>query len=242
MTKKSWIIFTAVCVLLLGGLVYLSSQNRVDIDLANVESTNIQPARDQSGNIGDHVWGNAESKVVLIEYGDYQCPGCASAYGTIKQATANYEDDMAFVFRNFPLTSIHPNARAAAAAAEAAGLQGKYWEMHDKLYPAQNDWSMLDTTQRTTVFEGYANEIGLDLEKFRTDMTSRNVSQKINFDLALGKEHGVSSTPTIFLNGERLEQSIVNNPSELEKAIKDALKETGQLSDEELKAKEESKE
>lgn len=237
MTKKSWIIFTAVCVLLLGGLVYLSSQNRINIDLSGVNADEIQPARDQSGNIGDHVFGNPDSKVVLVEYGDYQCPGCATAYGTIKQATEEYKDDIAFVFRNFPLASIHPNARAAAAAAEAAGLQGKYWEMHDKLYPAQSNWSLLNASERTVVFEGYAQDLDLDMDKFKQDMTSQDVSQKINFDLALGQEYGVTSTPSIFLNGEPVEQEVWNSADELKAAIKSALESTGQLSDSQAEAK-----
>ena len=136
MTGKTWIIFVAVVVVLFGGLIIWSQKDKLDV--AKVNTSKIQPATVQSGNIADHVFGNKNAKVVLIEYGDYQCPGCGSVYPTVKTVTEKYKDNLAFVFRNFPLTNIHPNARAAAAAAETAGLMGKYWEMHDILYENQS--------------------------------------------------------------------------------------------------------
>ena len=117
-----------------------------------------------------------------------------------------YGDRVGLVFRNFPLATIHPNARAASATAEAAGLQGKYWEMHDLLYERQGDWSNQDATKRTETFNQYAEEVGLDIEKFKTDVASANVGKKISFDQALGKREGVSATPTFYLNGEKLDE------------------------------------
>lgn len=113
-----------------------------------------------------------------------------------------YNNDVTFIFRNFPLTAIHPNARAAAAVAEAAGLQGKYWEMHNMLFESQNDWSGLDATKRTDIFTNYAKSLDLDMDTFNKDLVDKPVNQKISFDLALGKDVGVSATPTFFLNGE----------------------------------------
>src|SRR4051812_16240717 len=118
MSGKGWIIFGAICVVLFGGLVFWSGRDRVDV--SSVDTNKIQPASSDSGNIGDHVFGNKDAKVVLMEYGDFQCPGCGSAHPTVKALSEKYKDQLAFVFRNFPLTSIHPNARAAAAAVETA--------------------------------------------------------------------------------------------------------------------------
>ncbi|HEY5695603.1 MAG TPA: DsbA family protein [Candidatus Saccharimonadales bacterium] len=222
MSKKAWIIFAAVCIVLLGGLIYLSSKDRIDV--SNVNLGVIQTGSAQSADIADHVSGKKDSKVILIEYGDYQCPGCASAYPDIKSVTDKYKDQIAVVFRNFPLTSIHPNAKAAAAAAEAAGLQGKYWEMHDQLYTHQDEWKDLDASKRTDFFAGYARNLELNVGQFKDDMASSKVNQKINFDLALGKKAGVNATPSIYLDGTLLDQNTWSNTTNLDKAIENELK------------------
>jgi protein-disulfide isomerase len=206
-SKKAWIIFAAVCIAVLGSLIYFSSKNKIDV--SGVDTNAIQTANEQNGNIAEHVYGKADSKVVLVEYGDYQCPGCGAAYQPIKDVTEKYKGQIAFVFRNFPLTSLHPNARAAAAAAEAAGLQGKYWEMHNKLYEGQDSWKELSTNDRTTFFTNYAENLGLDKAKFQADLTATNVSAKINYDMAIGKQIGVNATPTFYLGGKKAED--INN-------------------------------
>jgi len=207
MNRTGWIIFSVIVVLVLGGLVAWTRIANPPIDLSGVENNSIVAASEQNGNIADHVTGSDAKKVLFIEYGDYQCPSCGGAYPHLNTILEEYGEDITFVFRNFPLTSMHPNARAAAAVAEAAGLQGKYWEMHDMLYKKQNDWSGLDASQRTSVFNGYASSLGLDMAKFETDIASKNVNQKISFDLALGKSVDTSATPTFFLNGEKLDDS-----------------------------------
>src|SRR5690606_20420980 len=125
------------------------------------DTNTIQAAEERNGQIGDNVLGNPDAKVVIFEYGDYQCPGCASAAPILDEVTQKYSDNVALVYRHFPLSTIHPNARAAAAAAEAAGLQDKYWQMHNKLYASQNEWGNLSGAQRTDMFEVYARELGL---------------------------------------------------------------------------------
>lgn len=222
MSKKAWIIFAAVCIVLLGGLIYLSSKDRIDV--SNVNLNAIQNGSTQSGGIADHVTDKKDSKVILLEYGDYQCPGCGAAYPDIKTVTDKYKDQIAVVFRNFPLTNLHPNALAAAAAAEAAGLQGKYWEMHDKLYTNQDDWKDLDASKRTDFFAGYARDLGMNVGTFKADMASNKVMQKINFDVALGKKAGVDATPSIYLDGTLLDQNTWSSSANLEKAITDELK------------------
>lgn len=224
MSKKAWIIFAAVCVALLGWLVYLSNKNRVSVE--DVDHNTVLSATEASGNIGDHAFGKKDSKVVLVEYGDYQCPGCAQAYGPLKAASEKYEKQIVFVFRNFPLTTIHPNARAAAAAAEAAGLQGKFWEMHDKLYADQASWKDLDPDQRTSYFASLAGTLGLDVEKFKTDVASEKVGKKISYDIELGKKAQVTGTPAVFLDGKNIGNAW-QTEDKLNEAIEKVLKEKG---------------
>ena len=207
MNKIGWIIFSGVVVLVLGGLVAWTRIANPPIDLTGVENNSVVAASDQNGNIADHTKGSESNKILLIEYGDYQCPSCGDAYPNVNTLMEEYGDDVTLVFRNFPLTAIHPNARAAAAVAEAAGLQGKFWEMHDKLYVSQNDWSGLDASKRTTVFNSYAQDLGLDMDKFNADVAGKEAGQKINFDMALGKSVDVAATPTFFLNGKKLDDA-----------------------------------
>ena len=206
MNKIGWIIFSAVVVLILGGLIVWTRMANPPIDLSGVENNSVIAASEQNGNIGDHVTGKTDSNIRLVEFGDFQCPSCGGAAPNVNTLMDEYGDRVALVFRNFPLTTIHPNARAASATAEAAGLQGKYWEMHDLLYERQGDWSNQDATKRTETFNQYAEEVGLDIEKFKTDVASANVGKKISFDQALGKREGVSATPTFYLNGEKLDE------------------------------------
>ena len=205
MSKVAWIIFGAVIVLVLGGLIAYSRINSPSADVKDINSASIVGASDANGNIADHVYGNTESKVLLIEYGDFQCPSCGAAHPQIKELAEEYKDRIGFVFRNFPLTSIHPNARAASAAVEAAGLQGKYWEMHDLVFESQNEWSSItDGTQRTNIFVGYAESLGLNKDQFTTDLAASTVNQKISFDQALGKKLGVNATPTFYINNDKV--------------------------------------
>jgi uncharacterized protein (UPF0212 family) len=203
-----WIIFAAVVVVLFGGLIYFASRDAVDV--SNINDKAIVDGDEKSGGIAEHVLGKKDSKVVLIEYGDYQCPGCGSAHAPIKAVTKKYENKMAFAFRNFPLTTIHPNARASAAAAETAGLMGKYWEMHDKLYENQSEWQSASANDRTSIFANYADTIGLDTDTFTKNLTEKSsqINQKISFDQALGKKAGVSGTPTFYLNGKIVDQQV----------------------------------
>ena len=223
MSRNAWLIFVAVVILLLGGLIYLSNKNKVAIDTSTINTATVQKASDQSGNIADHVFGKPDSKVVFVEYGDFQCPGCGGAHPTIKALTEKYEGQLTFVFRNFPITSIHPNARAAAAVAEAAGLQGKYWEMHNKLFENQSAWQNLASDKRTDFFSSYASELGLDTNKFKEDVAGASVNQKITFDQALAKKDKVNSTPTFSLTGKLVPQETWGDEAKLEKAITDAL-------------------
>lgn len=222
MSKKTWIIFVAVVAILFGGLIFLSSKNKLDVSQVAVNT--ILPASEQSGNIADRSFGNKNSKVVMIEYGDFQCPTCGSVHPNIKQVTEKYKDQLAFVFRNFPITTLHPNAKAAAAAAEAAGLQGKYWEMHNKLYETQSSWSSLSASERSNYFVEAATALGLNIDTFNKDLAGSNVNQKISFDLALGKRVNVTGTPTVFINGETVPLETINDATKLDTFVAGILK------------------
>lgn len=210
MNKYGWIIFSVVVIGLLGGLVAWTRATNPTVDVNKVNNNSVLAATADSGNIADHVLGKADSKVLLVEFGDFQCPGCAEASPNVSALMAEYGDRVALVFRNFPLTTIHPNAKVAAASAEAAGLQDKYWQMHDLLYKNQSTWKSLDSSKRTDAFVTFAGQLGLDTTKFTQDLSNKDINKKISFDIALAKVHSVSATPTFFLNGDKLDETSAN--------------------------------
>lgn len=225
MNGIKWIIFAIIGVGIIAALVLFSSSSKIDV--TNIDTSKVLAASAESGEIADQVLGNANSPVILVEYADFQCPGCQTAYPRIKAIVEQYQQQIGFVFRNFPLTSIHPNALAAAAAAEAAGLQGKFWEMADLLFTNQSGWSKLDSSERLDKFSEYASSLGLDVDQFKTDMSSEKVSKKIRLDQALGKKDEVSGTPGFYLNGEKLEQEIWGDDAKLKELLDQKLKEAG---------------
>lgn len=226
MDRTRWIIFAVICFVLLGGLILNKKSDDVKVD--NLNPSKIITSDKKGTQIPDHVFGTTSQKVILMEYGDFQCPGCGSLYPTLHPIKEKYKDQLTFVFRNFPLTSIHPNALAAATAAEAAGLQGKWWEYHDKLYENQNAWSDADINKRTDIFVAYAKDLGLDTTMFKKDLENKKIEQKIARDQALGKKIGATSTPTLVLDGKIIPQSNWDTPQKLERVIVDAIKASGQ--------------
>jgi len=148
----------------------------------------------------DWVQGNAESDVVLIEYGDFQCPACGAFHPIVSQLEDEFGDRVAFVYRHFPLRSIHPNAESAARATEAAGMQGKFWEMHNLLFERQTEWA--NQPGAIGIISEYAEELGLDLEQYEADMVSDEVADLVAEDLLSANRNGLNSTPTFVLNGQ----------------------------------------
>jgi protein-disulfide isomerase len=144
----------------------------------------------------DHIQGPPTATVTLVEYGDYQCPYCLQAYPIMIDIQEHMGDRMRLVFRNFPLTNSHPDAQNAAEAAEAAGAQGKFWEMHDYLFEHQ---SRLDDV---ALLE-YASDIGLDLPRFMRDLETHAFAPRVHEDFLSGVRSGVNGTPTFFINGVR---------------------------------------
>lgn len=144
----------------------------------------------------DHVQGDPDAPVTLVEYGDYQCPHCRLAYFVIKQLQERFHEQLRFVFRNFPLVQIHPYAETAAEAAEFADQQGLFWEMHDAIYENQDQLSI------PLLFE-LGEQLGLSTEDLRRALESHEFLNKIREDFSGGVRSGVNGTPTFFINGER---------------------------------------
>jgi len=144
----------------------------------------------------DHAQGPADAPLTLVEYGDYQCPYCGAAYPVVKHLQETLGKKLRFVFRNFPLTQLHPYALIAAEAAEAAAFQDKFWEMHDLLFEEQ-------TLLNPEIIPSWAKRIGLDIERFENDRKQGVVEERIKEDRQSGIRSGVNGTPTFFINGTR---------------------------------------
>ena len=144
----------------------------------------------------DHVQGSPEAAVTLVEYGDYECPYCGKAYPAVRRIQRMLGDQLRFVFRNFPLNTLHEHASQAAQAAEAAGGQGKFWEMHDLLYENQDKLADVDLGQ-------YALKIGLEIYRFESDLAGEVYAKKVRDDFRGGVRSGVNGTPTFFINDYR---------------------------------------
>jgi protein-disulfide isomerase len=146
-----------------------------------------------------HTKGPANAPAQIEEFGDFQCPPCGLFHPILEQMEAEFGDQLRVTFREFPLVPTHQHALAAASAAEAAGLQGKFWEMHKQIYDHQNDWKAQFDVR--PIFEGYAKAIGLDVDRYNRDINSDIVAQRIFLDGKRAHSLGVQGTPTVFLNG-----------------------------------------
>jgi protein-disulfide isomerase len=207
-------IMIAVLVLIVGGMVaiFVLGGGSSTPSAAKVDATKLS-------NASSHTDGSGS--VQLVEFGDFQCPACGNAEPWVEQARKDFAGKLTIVFRNFPLTQLHPNAMNAAEVAEAAGAQGKYWEMHDKLYATQKDWSALGDP--TSIFASYAQAIGVpDIAKFQADLAAKTYANAIAADVADGNSLGVNATPTFYVNG--VQPASVASYQDLKHAITSAQK------------------
>lgn len=156
----------------------------------------------------DNSFGPASASVTLVEYSDFQCPACAAFAPVLKQLfqEPELEGKIRLVYRHFPLTNIHKNAELAARAAQAAAVQGKFWEMHDLLFTNQTKWSVLSSEGARGAFTTYAKDLGMDADQFSRDLDSDSVKDRVTADSDGGLASGVNSTPSFFLNGSRMSQ------------------------------------
>jgi len=158
-----------------------------------IKSPGAQPA---------NMLGSPTATVTIEEFADFQCPTCASVHSKMKEINALYSGRIKFIFRNFPLTQVHKNAYDAAVAAEAAGMQGKFWAMQDQLFSNQKAWS--DSSEARKIFEEYAQKIGLDVARFQNDMLGLPAKTRVDADLQRARALNLSGTPTVYINGREV--------------------------------------
>jgi protein-disulfide isomerase len=197
MDKRFWAIIGAIIIIFLGVVVVRNHKS---------------PASSDSTKPTSHIVGKSAANVTFVEYGDFECPVCGVYFQTVEQVQQKYSDQVRFQFRNLPLTQIHKNAFAGARAAEAADLQGKFWQMHDLLYQnqdqsGQSGWVASDSPL-DDYFVGYAKQLGLNIDKFKSDYASTVVNDRINADIAAFNKTGQQlATPTFFLDGTYIPNS-----------------------------------
>jgi protein-disulfide isomerase len=142
----------------------------------------------------DHVRGTLDAPVIIVEYGDYECPHCGRAYWTIKRLREELGEQLAFVFRNFPVAELHPRAESVAQALEAAASQNRFWDMHDRFYEHQHELEGLD-------LDLHAQAAGLDIDRWKKDLRQPEYGERVRQDIETGLQSGVTGTPTFFING-----------------------------------------
>jgi protein-disulfide isomerase len=168
----------------------------------NASAPATTPAVADAGADPPHAHGPVNAPVVIEEFGDFQCPPCAMLHPVLKTMEKEFGSGVRIIFREFPLVPTHQHALAAARAAEAAGLQGKFWQMHELIYTNQNSWK--DAFDVRPIFEEYATRIGLNLDRYRQDLTSETVQYRIFLDGKRARSLGVKGTPTVFMNGREV--------------------------------------
>ena len=188
--KNPWVIIGFITVVLLGAAVWYSSHAAKQSNEGVVVGT-------------QHVKGDPEAVVKLVEYSDFQCPACAAFQPIINDVLEAFGDQIQFEYKHFPLTAIHPLAEPAARAAEAAAQQGKFFEFHDKLFENQKAWSQ--SPNPTAFFVRYAEELGLDVAQFRRQLRSSILRDEVRADATEGRSLELTGTPTFFLNGQRMQ-------------------------------------
>lgn len=194
--KALLIIGVVTVAILVGGIVFLGGKG------ASSSQTEVLKA-DTSLLVRDDSFKTAtdSAKVTVVEFADFQCPACGAVFPTVKKIENEYSGRVSFVFRHFPLPQ-HKNGMPASLAAEAAGEQGKFWEMHDKLFVGQDKWS--ESGSAVDDFVSYASDLGLDIDKFKAALENKSFTSKIKRDQDDGYALGVNSTPTFFINGEKV--------------------------------------
>ena len=214
-----FVIVAAVALIALGSGAMLYRAKRQQLQLQPIpENKAIAETTDAES---PHIRGNPNAPVTLEEFGDFQCPPCGSFATFTEKLLKEYDSRLRIVFRNFPLPA-HEHAREAALAAEAAGMQGRFWEMYDVLYREQVFWSYAPNTRE--LFESYAGTIGLNLDQFKKDMDGEKAKERVDSDHARGDSLGVKMTPTFFINNQPVDAKD-KNPEGVRAAINAALAE-----------------
>jgi NhaA family Na+:H+ antiporter len=191
---------------------------------ANRNANNADPAAEPPGAQPPHVRGNPSAPVTLEEFADFECGACGGYYPELKKIESEFGENLRVIFRENPLVPMHQHALLAAQAAEAAGLQGRFWEMHDKLYENQTKWK--DVMDLVPIFVDYAKQIGLNTDQFMKDLNGEKVATRIFQDGKRSHALGINSTPTFFVNGKEAKDDNWK-PENLREMIRQALREAG---------------
>lgn len=228
-SNKSYLPFIIIGVVLLaavgGGVWLFRSSNQESAPAASTQKPSSSSSSFLIGANPPHTRGSEKAPVTLEEFGDFECPPCGALHPLMKKIEADYgHEKVRIVFRQFPLPQIHKHAIVAAYAAEAAGFQGRFWEMYDKLYMDQATWSKAPDAR--TFFVDYARDIGLDVGRFVRDTTSPDAEARVRFDYERGRSLGVTGTPTVFINGRMLPANTTDQ--DLRAMIDAVIKQGGQ--------------
>lgn len=224
---KRYLPFAIIAIVLGSAIVVaallLRSPKKSTSDIPN--QLTVPPSGPQPGADPPRSKGDPNAPVLIEEFGDLQCPPCGALHPELVSIEKEYGARVRLVFRHFPLTQMHPYALEAAQAAEAAGVQGKFWEMHDWMYDHQQDWTTAPNVRQ--IFTQQAQNLGLNVEKFKQDMNSADVKQRIIMDYRRGVSLGVQGTPTIFINGRQMAADDMTDAG-IHAAINSALAAKGQ--------------
>jgi protein-disulfide isomerase len=214
------IIVIVLIAAVVGGMILLRSSRQA----SNSNAPTPDPALDVKGAEPPHIRGNPSAPVTLEEFGDFQCPTCGAYSAEVKKIEGEFGDKLRVIFREYPLMPMHEHALMAAQAAEAAGLQGKFWEMHDKLYENQATWT--PAKDLVPIFVDYAKQIGMDPDRFMKDLNGEQVAQRIFQDGKRVHALGLRGTPSFFVNGKEVTDAHFS-PDGLRQMIKEAIAASG---------------
>jgi protein-disulfide isomerase len=222
-----FVIIGAVLVAVIAAVVLMSrpsASNSTPAPNASPGQAQTQRQAPQPGAPNPYARGMPTARVTVEEFSDFQCPACGTLEPGLRRVMKDYEDRVRFVFRNYPL-QMHKYAFLASRAAEAAGAQGKFWEMHDMLYDNQKEWS--DSMEPRVQFDSYATRLGLDVQRFKADMERQDLADRVKNDLLRGNSLGVKGTPTVYLNGRELVPGQLVTEDILRREIEAALGQSG---------------
>jgi protein-disulfide isomerase len=221
---KRFLPFAIIIIVLVAAVAAGWAVLRSSRESKNASAPTPDPAGQVKGAEPAHVRGNPNAPVTLEEFGDFQCPSCGSYEPELKKMEAEFGDKMKVIFRELPLLPMHEHALMAAQAAEAAGLQGKFWEMHDLLYENQTKW--VEQKDLVPVFVDYAKQIGINPDQFMKDLNGETVAQRIFQDGKRAHSFGLKGTPSFFVNGKEAKDEQWK-PEGLRQMIKDAIAASG---------------
>jgi protein-disulfide isomerase len=224
--KKSvlpFVIIGGVLVAVIVAVVLMSQRASNDVTVNenfNANPTPTGPRQVTAGAPDPYERGGAKASVTLEEFSDFQCPACGGLEPGLRRVVKDYGERVRLIFRNYPLP-MHRYAFQAARAAEAAGQQGKFWEMHDALYDNQKEWS--DSMEPRVQFDSYATRLGLDVQRFKADEERQDLAERIKADVQRGNSLNVRGTPTVYLNGRELMPGKLVTEDDLRREIDAAL-------------------